>query len=152
MLKYKSSIFPFMSLLYHLSYSLWMHVFCVWRPIVAFCFACSYGMRYIAKVLKNSLHEKFPDASEDELLKVEALTCIHTVCVCVNILLMLCYCEHAEFSFILQKVWMMYSVLHMTDCRKPAVLPLHEPSHRGPRWLRHHRHVSRRAASRRPAS
>uniref|UniRef100_A0A3P9CCJ8 IQ motif containing GTPase activating protein 2 n=1 Tax=Maylandia zebra TaxID=106582 RepID=A0A3P9CCJ8_9CICH len=26
-----------------------------------------YGMRYIAKVLKNSLHEKFPDASEDEL-------------------------------------------------------------------------------------
>lgn len=30
-------------------------------------------MRYIAKVLKNSLHEKFPDASEDELMKVEAL-------------------------------------------------------------------------------
>ncbi|KAM3868168.1 ras GTPase-activating-like protein IQGAP2 [Diretmus argenteus] len=29
-----------------------------------------YGMRYIAKVLKNSLHEKFPDASEDELLKI----------------------------------------------------------------------------------
>lgn len=29
-----------------------------------------YGMRYIAKVLKNTLHEKFPDASEDELLKV----------------------------------------------------------------------------------
>ncbi|XP_055017385.1 ras GTPase-activating-like protein IQGAP2 [Boleophthalmus pectinirostris] len=31
-----------------------------------------YGMRYIAKVLKNSLHEKFPDASEDELLKIVA--------------------------------------------------------------------------------
>uniref|UniRef100_A0A8C3F2U4 IQ motif containing GTPase activating protein 2 n=1 Tax=Chrysemys picta bellii TaxID=8478 RepID=A0A8C3F2U4_CHRPI len=31
----------------------------------------SYGMRYIAKVLKNSLHEKFPDATEDELLKVD---------------------------------------------------------------------------------
>lgn len=30
-------------------------------------------MRYIAKVLKNSLHKKFPDASEDELLKVETL-------------------------------------------------------------------------------
>lgn len=30
-------------------------------------------MRYIAKVLKNSLHEKFPDASEDELLKVLAV-------------------------------------------------------------------------------
>lgn len=30
-------------------------------------------MRYIAKVLKNSLHEKFPDASEDELMKVEVL-------------------------------------------------------------------------------
>uniref|UniRef100_A0A3B4BD61 Ras-GAP domain-containing protein n=1 Tax=Periophthalmus magnuspinnatus TaxID=409849 RepID=A0A3B4BD61_9GOBI len=29
-----------------------------------------YGMRYVAKVLKNSLHEKFPDASEDELLKI----------------------------------------------------------------------------------
>uniref|UniRef100_A0A8C3AEB4 IQ motif containing GTPase activating protein 2 n=1 Tax=Cyclopterus lumpus TaxID=8103 RepID=A0A8C3AEB4_CYCLU len=29
-----------------------------------------YGMRYIAKVLKKSLHEKFPDASEDELMKI----------------------------------------------------------------------------------
>nr|XP_033776081.1 ras GTPase-activating-like protein IQGAP1 [Geotrypetes seraphini] len=29
-----------------------------------------YGMRYIAKVLKDSLHEKFPDAGEDELLKI----------------------------------------------------------------------------------
>ncbi|CAI5787416.1 GTPase-activating IQGAP2 isoform X2 [Podarcis lilfordi] len=29
-----------------------------------------YGMRYIAKVLKNSLHEKFPEATEDELLKI----------------------------------------------------------------------------------
>ncbi|XP_072462483.1 ras GTPase-activating-like protein IQGAP2 isoform X2 [Notamacropus eugenii] len=29
-----------------------------------------YGMRYIAKVLKNSLHKKFPDATEDELLKI----------------------------------------------------------------------------------
>uniref|UniRef100_A0AAR2LLM1 IQ motif containing GTPase activating protein 2 n=1 Tax=Pygocentrus nattereri TaxID=42514 RepID=A0AAR2LLM1_PYGNA len=29
-----------------------------------------YGMRYIAKVLKNTLHEKFPDASEDDLLKI----------------------------------------------------------------------------------
>uniref|UniRef100_A0A3Q3GBG4 IQ motif containing GTPase activating protein 2 n=1 Tax=Labrus bergylta TaxID=56723 RepID=A0A3Q3GBG4_9LABR len=29
-----------------------------------------YGMRYIAKVLKNTLHEKFPDASEDELMKI----------------------------------------------------------------------------------
>jgi len=27
-------------------------------------------MRYIAKVLKDTLHEKFPDATEDELLKV----------------------------------------------------------------------------------
>lgn len=30
-------------------------------------------MRYIAKTLKSSLHEKFPDASEDELMKVEVL-------------------------------------------------------------------------------
>ncbi|XP_076127115.1 ras GTPase-activating-like protein IQGAP2 [Alosa pseudoharengus] len=29
-----------------------------------------YGMRYIAKILKNTLHEKFPDATEDELLKI----------------------------------------------------------------------------------
>ncbi|XP_061409785.1 ras GTPase-activating-like protein IQGAP1 isoform X1 [Lethenteron reissneri] len=29
-----------------------------------------YGMRYIAKVLKNSLREKFPDATDDELLKI----------------------------------------------------------------------------------
>ncbi|KAH0620140.1 hypothetical protein JD844_014773 [Phrynosoma platyrhinos] len=29
-----------------------------------------YGMRFIAKVLKDSLHEKFPDACEDELLKI----------------------------------------------------------------------------------
>ncbi|KAM6391534.1 ras GTPase-activating-like protein IQGAP2 isoform 1-T1 [Rhynochetos jubatus] len=29
-----------------------------------------YGMRYIAKVLKSSLHEKFPDATEEELLKI----------------------------------------------------------------------------------
>ena len=27
-------------------------------------------MRFIAKVLKDSIHEKFPDATEDELLKV----------------------------------------------------------------------------------
>lgn len=32
-------------------------------------------MRYIAKVLKNSLHEKFPDASEDELMKVDIPEC-----------------------------------------------------------------------------
>lgn len=32
--------------------------------------AIPYGMRYIAKVLKNSLHEKFPDSTEDELLKI----------------------------------------------------------------------------------
>lgn len=48
-----------------------VHVFC--------CCACSYGMRYVAKVLKNSLHEKFPDATEDELLKVNVLSfAIHT--------------------------------------------------------------------------
>uniref|UniRef100_A0A673NPL1 Ras GTPase-activating-like protein IQGAP1 n=1 Tax=Sinocyclocheilus rhinocerous TaxID=307959 RepID=A0A673NPL1_9TELE len=30
----------------------------------------SYGMRYIAKVLNDTLHKKFPDATEDELLKI----------------------------------------------------------------------------------
>lgn len=39
--------------------------------IFSFSSACSYGMRYIAKVLKSSLHDKFPDATEDELLKVD---------------------------------------------------------------------------------
>uniref|UniRef100_A0A674MXH6 IQ motif containing GTPase activating protein 1 n=1 Tax=Takifugu rubripes TaxID=31033 RepID=A0A674MXH6_TAKRU len=29
-----------------------------------------YGMRFISKVLKDSLQEKFPDATEDELLKI----------------------------------------------------------------------------------
>ncbi|KAG9489242.1 hypothetical protein GDO78_005307 [Eleutherodactylus coqui] len=29
-----------------------------------------YAMRYIAKVLKGTLHEKFPDAGEDDLLKI----------------------------------------------------------------------------------
>uniref|UniRef100_A0A673NPK7 Ras GTPase-activating-like protein IQGAP1 n=1 Tax=Sinocyclocheilus rhinocerous TaxID=307959 RepID=A0A673NPK7_9TELE len=29
-----------------------------------------YGMRYIAKVLNDTLHKKFPDATEDELLKI----------------------------------------------------------------------------------
>ncbi|XP_059801884.1 ras GTPase-activating-like protein IQGAP1 [Hypanus sabinus] len=29
-----------------------------------------YGMRIIAKVLKDSLHEKFPDATDDELIKI----------------------------------------------------------------------------------
>lgn len=39
--------------------------------LTALCFVPhSYGMRFIAKVLKDSLHEKFPDAGEDELLKV----------------------------------------------------------------------------------
>lgn len=33
-------------------------------------------MRFIAKVLKDSLHEKFPDASEDELLKVGVGGCL----------------------------------------------------------------------------
>lgn len=36
--------------------------------------AVRYGMRFISKVLKDSLHEKFPDATEDELLKV----CVQT--------------------------------------------------------------------------
>uniref|UniRef100_A0A665WQ13 IQ motif containing GTPase activating protein 1 n=1 Tax=Echeneis naucrates TaxID=173247 RepID=A0A665WQ13_ECHNA len=29
-----------------------------------------YGMRFISKVLKDTLHEKFPDSTEDELLKI----------------------------------------------------------------------------------
>uniref|UniRef100_A0A3Q3ASE7 IQ motif containing GTPase activating protein 1 n=2 Tax=Kryptolebias marmoratus TaxID=37003 RepID=A0A3Q3ASE7_KRYMA len=29
-----------------------------------------YGMRFISKVLKDTLHEKFPDSTEDELIKI----------------------------------------------------------------------------------
>lgn len=32
-----------------------------------------YGLRYTAKVLRDSLHEKFPQASEEELYKVSTL-------------------------------------------------------------------------------
>lgn len=39
---------------------------------LAFFFLRSYGMRFIAKVLKDSRHDKFPDAGEDELLKVRS--------------------------------------------------------------------------------
>lgn len=39
-------------------------------PAHQVCLSLRYGMRFIAKVLKDSLHEKFPDAGEDELLKV----------------------------------------------------------------------------------
>lgn len=39
---------------------------------LAFYFLRSYGMRFIAKVLKDSRHDKFPDAGEDELLKVRS--------------------------------------------------------------------------------
>uniref|UniRef100_A0A8C2H592 IQ motif containing GTPase activating protein 1 n=1 Tax=Cyprinus carpio TaxID=7962 RepID=A0A8C2H592_CYPCA len=34
------------------------------------CFRCRYGMRFIAKMLKDTLNERFPDATEDELLKI----------------------------------------------------------------------------------
>lgn len=43
-------------------------------------------MRYIAKVLKNSLHAKFPDASEDELMKVEIWKCIFVYIGCFFLL------------------------------------------------------------------
>ena len=33
-----------------------------------------YGIRYIAKVLKHSLETKFPDASNDDVLKVKKLS------------------------------------------------------------------------------
>lgn len=31
---------------------------------------CSYGLRYTAKVLRDALRTKFPEAIEDELYKV----------------------------------------------------------------------------------
>lgn len=57
-------------------YQLWpqkepsIRVLLLHDPSHEFCLSHSYGMRFIAKVLKDSLHEKFPDAGEDELLKV----------------------------------------------------------------------------------
>lgn len=38
------------------------------------CFPRRYGMRFIAKTLKDTLNERFPDAAEDELLKVCYIT------------------------------------------------------------------------------
>lgn len=38
--------------------------------LVCLMLSVRYGMRFISKVLKDTLHEKFPDATEDELLKV----------------------------------------------------------------------------------
>lgn len=126
--------------------------FCVWCPIVAFYFACSYGMRYIAKVLKNSLHEKFPDSSEDELMKVERLECLLLwlyICTLVPITALL-YCNSAHG--VPHKNQIMNSCHCLLDCRKPSVLPLHESSHRGSWRLRHHWNVSWRAATAGPAS
>lgn len=40
---------------------------------LAVVLSLSYGMRFISKVLKDTLHEKFPDATEDELLKVQSI-------------------------------------------------------------------------------
>ena len=42
-------------------------------------------MRYIAKVLKNTLHEKFPDATEDELLKVRGLNFTQIISSCTDV-------------------------------------------------------------------
>ncbi|XP_078479638.1 ras GTPase-activating-like protein IQGAP1 isoform X1 [Lampetra planeri] len=42
----------------------------VLSSIIAALDKIPYGMRFIAKVLKNSLQEKFPDATEDDLLKI----------------------------------------------------------------------------------
>ena len=34
---------------------------------------CRYGLRYIAKCLRNLLRQKFPETDEDEVLKVSYL-------------------------------------------------------------------------------
>lgn len=46
-------------------------------------------MRFTSKVLKDTLHEKFPDATEDELLKVSFYHSYTTVN-CYTVLLELC--------------------------------------------------------------
>lgn len=38
---------------------------------VAQLYQFRYGLRYIAKCLKNLLKDKFPDTPEEEVLKVE---------------------------------------------------------------------------------
>lgn len=44
-------------------------------------------MRFISKVLKDTLHERFPDATEDELLKVSHLISFVAVLVTFSLLL-----------------------------------------------------------------
>ena len=60
-------------------------------------------MRYVAMQLRLALAEKFPDASEDEILKVY----ISVVYVCLN--------------FLLNK--------RFVGCRKPYLLSVYESSH-----------------------
>lgn len=84
-------------------------------------------MRYIAKVLKNSLHEKFPDASEDELMKVEVL---ESTVVTVYLYARIKDSAHSARA-VPRKVQIMPFCHYLADCWKPSLLPLHESSHRG---------------------
>lgn len=45
----------------------WCCLMCSWASP---CPLLSYGMRYVAKILRTSLAEKFPNASEEEIDKV----------------------------------------------------------------------------------
>lgn len=47
---------------------------CGWAgPRCSYRFAPRYGMRYVAKVLKTTLAEKFPDATESEVYKASVV-------------------------------------------------------------------------------
>ncbi len=51
------------------NYTILINVFLV-LVIVSLLLTFRYGMRYMAKVLRNALHEKFPDAPEKDVLKI----------------------------------------------------------------------------------
>lgn len=53
-----------------------LRIICVSLCVCDSLFPCRYGMRFIAKTLKDTLNERFPDATEDELLKVCYITAV----------------------------------------------------------------------------
>ena len=70
-----------------------------------------YAMRYIAMQLRLALHAKFPEAPEEDILKV-CIVCV-SICLCVCVLI----------------------IIHHSGGWKLAVLSLHESSHCCSRWV-----------------
>ena len=55
----------------------------VFDMIIFYCIS-RYGMRYMAKVMKESLHERFPEAPEKDVLKVILKTLLFVTIYCLS--------------------------------------------------------------------